>query len=45
MTFAWHGLLCCRSTALWLAILASRGIAFFEFSPSPRPLQVWENGG
>ena len=31
MTFAWYGHLRYRSTALWLAILASWGIAFFEY--------------
>ena len=31
MTFAWYGHLKHRNTALWLAILASWGIAFFEY--------------
>ncbi len=31
MTFAWYGHLKYRSSALWLAILASWGIAFFEY--------------
>jgi hypothetical protein len=31
MTFAWYGHLRYRSAALWLAILASWGIAFFEY--------------
>ena len=31
MTFAWYGHLRHRSAALWLAILASWGIAFFEY--------------
>jgi uncharacterized protein (DUF486 family) len=31
MTFAWYGHLKYKSTALWIAILASWGIAFFEY--------------
>jgi uncharacterized protein (DUF486 family) len=31
MTFAWYGHLKYKSTALWLVILASWGIAFFEY--------------
>jgi uncharacterized protein (DUF486 family) len=31
MTFAWYGHLRYRQSALWLAILASWGIAFFEY--------------
>jgi uncharacterized protein len=31
MTFAWYGHLKYRSAPLWLAILASWGIAFFEY--------------
>ena len=31
MTFAWYGHLRYRSAPLWLAILASWGIAFFEY--------------
>lgn len=31
MTFAWYGHLKHKQTALWLAILASWGIAFFEY--------------
>jgi uncharacterized protein (DUF486 family) len=31
MTFAWYGHLKHRSSSLWLAILASWGIAFFEY--------------
>ena len=31
MTFAWYGHLKFKSAALWLVILASRGIAFFEY--------------
>ena len=31
MTFAWYGHLKFQSTALWLAVLASWGIAFFEY--------------
>ena len=30
-TFAWYGHLKFQSTALWLAVLASWGIAFFEY--------------
>lgn len=31
MTFAWYGYLKFKSTALWTVILASWGIAFFEY--------------
>jgi uncharacterized protein len=31
MTFAWYGHLKYQSAALWIAILASWGIAFFEY--------------
>ncbi len=31
MTFAWYGHLKHKTSALWLAILASRGLAFFEY--------------
>jgi uncharacterized protein (DUF486 family) len=31
MTFAWYGHLKYRGSALWIAILASWGIAFFEY--------------
>ncbi|WP_439527646.1 DMT family protein [Pannonibacter sp.] len=31
MTFAWYGHLKFKGTALWLVILASWGIAFFEY--------------
>lgn len=31
MTFAWYGHLKHKQTALWIAILASWGIAFFEY--------------
>lgn len=31
MTFAWYGHLRYQSSALWLAVLASWGIAFFEY--------------
>jgi uncharacterized protein (DUF486 family) len=31
MTFAWYGHLKYKTTALWLAILVSWGIAFFEY--------------
>ncbi len=31
MTFAWYGHLKYRSTPLWLAIIVSWGIAFFEY--------------
>ena len=31
MTFAWYGHLKFKGTPLWLAILASWGIAFFEY--------------
>lgn len=31
MTFAWYGHLKFKSTALWVVILASWGIAFFEY--------------
>ena len=31
MTFAWYGHLKYKSTALWLVVLVSWGIAFFEY--------------
>ena len=31
MTFAWYGHLKFKSSALWIAVLASWGIAFFEY--------------
>jgi uncharacterized protein (DUF486 family) len=31
MTFAWYGHLKYKTTALWIVILASWGIAFFEY--------------
>jgi uncharacterized protein (DUF486 family) len=31
MTFAWYGHLKYRTSALWMAVLASWGIAFFEY--------------
>ena len=31
MTVAWYGHLCCQSSPLALAVLASWGIAFFEY--------------
>ena len=31
MTFAWYGHLKYKSSALWLAIMVSWGIAFFEY--------------
>jgi uncharacterized protein (DUF486 family) len=31
MTFAWYGHLKFKSSALWLVVLASWGIAFFEY--------------
>ena len=31
MTFAWYGHLKYRNSALWVAILVSWGIAFFEY--------------
>jgi len=31
MTFAWYGHLRYKNTALWIVILASWGIAFFEY--------------
>jgi len=31
MTFAWYGHLKYKNTALWIVILASWGIAFFEY--------------
>jgi hypothetical protein len=42
MTFAWYGHLKYRSEALWKAILASWGIAFFEycFPSSGKPYRL-----
>ena len=31
MTFAWYGHLNYKNTALWIAVVASWGIAFFEY--------------
>ena len=31
MTFAWYGHLCFKSSALWIVILVSWGIAFVEY--------------
>lgn len=31
MTFAWYGHLKFKSTALWMVVLASWGLAFFEY--------------
>ncbi|MET0546637.1 MAG: DMT family protein [Caulobacterales bacterium] len=31
MTFAWYGHLKYKSTALWIAVIVSWGIAFFEY--------------
>lgn len=31
MTFAWYGHLKCPSTALWVVVMISWGIAFFEY--------------
>ena len=47
MTFAWYGHLKFKSTALWVVILVSWGIAFFEYClqvPANR-LGFRENGG
>ena len=47
MTFAWYGHLKHKSTALWIVILISWGIAFFEYClqvPANR-LGYKENGG
>jgi uncharacterized protein len=43
MTFAWYGHLKFKSTALWIAILASWGIAFFEYCLQV-PANRWGHG-
>ena len=44
MTFAWYGHLKFRDTPLWQAILASWGIAFFEYCLQV-PANRWGYGG
>ena len=43
MTFAWYGHLKYKSHALWLVILASWGIAFFEYCLQV-PANRWGHG-
>ena len=43
MTFAWYGHLKYKSSALWVAILASWGIAFFEYCLQV-PANRWGHG-
>ena len=43
MTFAWYGHLKYKSSALWLVILASWGIAFFEYLAAGAG-QPWGHG-
>ncbi len=43
MTFAWYGHLKFKSRALWLVILASWGIAFFEYCLQV-PANRWGHG-
>lgn len=43
MTFAWYGHLKFKSSPLWIAILASWGIAFFEYCLQV-PANRWGNG-
>ena len=43
MTFAWYGHLKFKSSALWVAILASWGIAFFEYCLQV-PANRWGHG-
>jgi uncharacterized protein len=43
MTFAWYGHLKYKSAPLWLAILASWGIAFFEYCLQV-PANRWGHG-
>ena len=43
MTFAWYGHLKFKTSALWVAILASWGIAFFEYCLQV-PANRWGHG-
>ncbi len=43
MTFAWYGHLKFKDSALWIAILASWGIAFFEYCLQV-PANRWGHG-
>jgi uncharacterized protein (DUF486 family) len=43
MTFAWYGHLKFKSSPLWLAVLASWGIAFFEYCLMV-PANRWGHG-
>ena len=41
MTFAWYGHLKFKSSALWLVILVSWGIAFFEYCFQVPANRIW----
>lgn len=45
MTFAWYGHLRHKSTPLWIAILASWGIAFFEYCLQVPANRIGHNAG
>jgi uncharacterized protein (DUF486 family) len=45
MTFAWYGHLKHKQSALWLAILASWGIAFFEYCLQVPANRIGHNAG
>ena len=45
MTFAWYGHLKFKSSALWIAVLASWGIAFFEYWLAVPANRIGSNAG
>lgn len=45
MTFAWYGHLKYKQSALWIAILASWGIAFFEYCLQVPANRIGSNSG
>jgi hypothetical protein len=45
MTFAWYGHLKHKDSALWLAIIVSWGIAFFEYCLQVPANRIGSNGG
>lgn len=45
MTFAWYGHLKFKSTAMWIVILVSWGIAFFEYSLQVPANRIGHNAG
>jgi uncharacterized protein (DUF486 family) len=45
MTFAWYGHLKFKGSALWIAVLASWGIAFFEYWLAVPANRIGSNAG